>query len=389
MRLVHVVMRKELLDAWRDRRSLVTTVMYGAWGPLVMTLALVAITRDRDPDALLTVALDGRARASSLAAFFEEQRVTLSDAPADPRAAVRARAVPTVLLVDAAYAQRFSDAREARVTLVFNGAWAASNAQARRVRGLLEQYGRRVSDMRLVMRGLAPSVAAPLRVEEHDISTPADRAAVALATLPIFLLVAAFVGGMNVAADASAGERERRSLEALLIAPAPAGVLVIGKWLAAAAVALSTVALTLAVSAAVLRHGRVQAIDLPLGLSPAEALNILLVLAPLAALAPAVQMFVAMFASTYKEAQGQLSVLLFAPMLPGFLLAFGTLEPQPWMRFTPIVGQHLRVADILRGAPAASADVQALAATTIVATGIALAATGWCLGDERIVRGRV
>lgn len=389
MRAMWTVMRKELLDALRDRRSVATTLMYGLWGPLVMALALVALARDRDGDGTLVVAIAGREHAPSLAAFLQEQRVTVIQAPTDPVAAVHARAVPTVLVVDPTYGERFSRAQGAPVTLVFNSAWRASSARARRVRGLLEDYGRRVAGMRLVMRGIVPSIATPLRVEERDMSTVAERAGAALATLPIFLLVAAFVGGMNIAADISAGERERGSLEALLIAPVPNGILVAGKWATAAAASIATVALTLGVSAAVLKHPGIQALEVPLGLAPEEALNILGTLAPLAALAPALQILLALFASTYKEAQSQLSVLLFVPMLPGFLLAFGTFEPQRWMQLTPIVGQHLFVAGVLRGSPPAPAASLALAGITTAAAIVALAATAACLANERIVRGRV
>ena len=113
----------------------------------------------------------------------------------------------------------------------------------------------------------APAAISALDIAERDLSTAASRAAAVLGTLPIFVLLAAFIGGMSVAADLTAGERERGSLEALLMNPVPRLALVGGKWAATSLVAIATITVTLAVSHAVLRHPRIQAIDLPVGLS--------------------------------------------------------------------------------------------------------------------------
>jgi sodium transport system permease protein len=186
----------------------------------------------------------------------------------------------------------------------------------------------------------------PLSVGERDLSTAASRAGVALATLPMFVLLAAFIGGMSVAADVTAGERERASLESLLVTPASRAGLVAGKWMATTLVALATVALALMMCHVLLQHPRVQSVDLPLGLSAFDAVRIFLLLAPLAMLATAVQLAIALVARTYKEAQTHLSLLVFLPMIPGFLLAFGTLRPADWMFRVPMLGQHLLVSDL-------------------------------------------
>ncbi len=140
---------------------------------------------------------------------------------------------------------------------------------------MLADYSRAVGDTRLVVRGIAPSAIAPLRVIERDYATAADRSGRALATMPIFILLAAFIGGMSVAADVSAGERERGSLESLLLHPVSRASIVTGKWLAISAAAVATVVLALATSYAVMQHPRLQQLDLPIGLGVADALRML------------------------------------------------------------------------------------------------------------------
>ncbi|MEW6321337.1 MAG: ABC transporter permease subunit [Acidobacteriota bacterium] len=383
--LTMAVAWKELREILRDRRSLASALLYAVWGPAVMALALVALARDRGAETAFTLAVDGASQAPALVAYLAEQSVAVE--PADDVARrVRARELPAALIVGEDYPGALEASRPAPLTLVYDGAWTASTRRAARVRSLMAEYGRRIGDTRLVLRGVAPSVASPIRLSEQDVSTAAARAATVLATLPIFVLLASFIGGMSAAADVTAGERERGSLASLLLHPVPRGVVAVGKWAAVAALALVTLTLTLAVSRWIVDLHAIQAIDLPVGLSTRDAALMWLVLAPLALLAPAAQTLAGWFSKSYKEAQTQLSVLLFVPMLPGFLFAFGTVTPDAWMRWTPVLGQHLLVGEILRGLPLAWTDFAALTSATLVAAAAALEGSRRVLGREGITR---
>jgi sodium transport system permease protein len=380
------VIRKEGREILRDRRSLGSGLFYGIWGPLVMALALVALARDRNPETALELPVSGAERAPSLMAYLAERQIVAVPATADTKARVRARELPVALIVGEDYGDDFQGSRPARVTLIYEGSWTQARAKVERVRTALGDYDRRVGDTRLILRGVSPSVASPLDVAEHDLSTSAGRAAAVLALLPIFVLLAAFIGGMSVAADLTAGERERGSLESLLLNPASRLTIVLGKWAATSAVGLATVALTLLVSNVLLKHPRIQAVDLPVGLSGADALQMTFVLAPLTLFASALQILVALFARTYKEAQTQLSLLMFVPMLPGFLFAFGSLQPEAWMTWVPMISQHVAMSDIVRGQILSPGAGVIMAATSLVGTGLFLALTTDLLGRESTLR---
>jgi sodium transport system permease protein len=383
---VLTVMRKELREAVRDRRSLMSALFYALWGPAVMALALMAMARDHGPEPPLALAIEGHSRTPALVGFFAERSVALVPGPRDPAQAIRTRELPVALVVDDEYAADFDAVRPAVLTLFYDASWSESNRQAERARALLAEYGRRIADARLVLRGISPSALTPLKVGERDLSTAAGRSATVLATLPIFVLLAAFIGGMGAAADLTAGERERGSLESLLIHPVSPVAIAGGKWAAASTVSLATVTLTLWMSQIVLRHPRIQAIDVPVGLSPTDAAGMWLVLAPLALLATAVQLYVALFAKTYKEAQTHLSMFVFLPMLPGFMFAFGSLEARPWMSAFPMLGQHVMIGDLLRGEAPSLSSVVLLTAITLAAAALAIAAAAGLLRRESIVR---
>ena len=88
-----------------------------------------------------------------------------------------------------------------------------------RVRRLLARYGSEIGALRLITRGVSPAGVTPLKLEEIEISTAQQRAAQVLSFIPMFIILSAFVGGMSIATDSTAGERERGSLEALLVNP--------------------------------------------------------------------------------------------------------------------------------------------------------------------------
>ena len=328
------IARKEMREGLRDRRSLTSGLFYGIWGPMVMGAALIGLAGQHADIGPITIAADGAGRAPSLVAFLEARNIHVQDGVTDAPSGIREHRIPVALVIDEDYANQFEQSRPAKVTLLHDSTRPQSTRLAGHVRSALADYARSVGDTRLVLRGVAPSAISGIRIVERDFSTAADRAGRMLATMPIFVLLSAFIGGMSVAADVSAGERERGTLESLLLHPVSRLEITAGKWIAVSGMALLTVALALAVSFAVLQHPRLQALDVPIGLTVADALLMFVVLAPLAVGASAVQLFMAMQAQTFKEAQTKLSMLIFLPMIPGFLFAFGTLQPAPWMACT-------------------------------------------------------
>ena len=385
-RAVFTVTRKELRDSVRDRRSLASALLYAVWGPAVMALAVMALARSRGPEQPIRLGIDGHGQDPALVAFLEERSVRLLESQTSPADRIRSRDLEVALVVDREYGADFSSFHPARVTLLFDGSWTESNAKAMRVRDLLSQYSARVADTRLILRGVSPAIVSPVRVVEQDLSTAAGRAATVPATLPIFLLLSAFVGGRGVAADLTAGERERGSLESLLLHPVPRAALVAGKWAAVTVICLITVTATLGTTKLILAHPRVQAIDVPVGLTSAEAAAMWMVLAPLACLVAALQLLIALFSKTYKEAQTQLSMFMFLPMIPGFLFAFGSVETQTWMTSVPVLGQHVMISSLLRGEPASAAGLAGLTAITLTVAVLCMVAAARLLDLESIVR---
>ena len=380
------VARKEWREIVRDRRSLYSGLFFGVWGPLVMGIALLATARHQGELGAIAIGGQGASQAPALTAFLAARDVSIVEIAGDPAAAIRDRRMPALLIVADDYAERFAQSRPATVAVLHDSSWTESTRHAAHLKSLLADYARAVGDTRLVVRGIAPSAITPVRVVERDYATAADRSGRALATMPIFILLAAFIGGMSVAADVSAGERERGSLESLLLHPVSRASIITGKWLAISAAAVATVVLALATSYAVMQHPRLQQLDLPIGLGVTDALLMLAVLTPLGLAASAVQLLIAFQARTYKEAQAKLSMMIFLPMIPGFLFAFGSIAPSAWMGFAPMIGQHMLLTDVVRGEVPPASRVIVLTVLTLIAAALACWAAARQLDRETVLR---
>ena len=220
-------------------------------------------------------------------------------------------------------------------------------------------------------------------------SSAQQRAATILAFIPLFIMIAAFTGAMSISTDSTAGERERGSLEALLVNPAPRAAIASGKWAAASLTAMLSVIVSGALLYALFKYIPLQDLGIRFRVGPDQVAGFLLVLLPLCPLIAAIQMYVATFAKSFKEAQSYLSFLMMAQMVPGMM---ATMNPQVtskvWMYYVPWIGQQTLLTDVL-GSKAISPMVFVVVAVVNVILAVAIIrATAALLHREKIIFGR-
>jgi len=345
-----IVFRKELRDGVRDRRSVLSALLIPLLWPLMIGFTLGAAADKAREAESVKLAVVGPERAPYLVEWLDQQDgVSITPGPVDPREAVRSGKQAVVLVIPEGFADAFARSRPARVELVLDGSRQEARPQIRRVRGLLNAYSRQVAVLRLTARGIHPEVASVLDLKQVEVATAQRRGAMLLSFLPMFVVLAAFVGGLQIAVDTTAGERERGSIEALLVNPTPRRTIVLGKWLAAVVFSAVCVLLTLWASVLVLQRIPLHELGLRLDLGWRELVAIGAGVLPVALLASGVQALVATFARSYKEAQTYLQALMLLPMVPGFVSMVYPIARQDWMIPLPILGQHVLLTEILAG----------------------------------------
>lgn len=346
-----VVFFKEVIENLRDRRTITNALLVGPLlGPLLFTaLTSLMITRELDRgEKPIEVPVVGADHAPNLVAFLKQNGVKPKPPVEDPEARVRLQDEDMVLRIPASYGEAWSAGRTAQVELLYDSSQRDSATPVERLRGLLQAYSSQNGAMRLMARGLSPAVAAPLVVATRDQSTPQSRSGLLFAMLPYFLILSAFMGGMYLAIDTTAGERERQSLEPLFVNPVGRSRILAGKLAATFAFAMASLALSLIAFGYAGRFIPTDRIGMVLDFGPHFAAVALLVMLPLVLLAACLQTLIAAFAKSYREAQTYLSLLMLIPMLPSAMLAVLPLKAQTWMFSVPLLSQHLIVTRLVR-----------------------------------------
>lgn len=388
-RAAAVVFRKEIVDAARDRRSLLSLAFSAVIAPLLFGLLFTVAAERRKSADDIALPIGGGEFAPAFVDWMRQQTgVTVVPAPADPERAVRERDEDVVLLVAPEFERDLARAIPARVRLVSDATREGARPKVARVRSLVATYSQMTSSLRLIARGVAPSVAAAVRIEELEVSSAQQRLAMQLSILPLLLVLAALTGGMQIAIDSTAGERERGSLEPLLLNPVPRAGLAAGKWLAASAFSCGAVVFSMLLTITIMRRVPWHDLGMRFAVTDGELLSLLVLILPVAFLLSAFVLFASTFARSFKEAQSYLGMLMLVPMIPGMISTMYPLSNRPWLAPVPVVGQYALAADVLGGKPPA-AIVYALAAVSTVAVSVLLvAATARLLGRESIVFGR-
>jgi sodium transport system permease protein len=235
------------------------------------------------------------------------------------------------------------------VELIYDSSAREVSSEAERLRGMLESYSRRNGAMRLLVRGLAPTLIAPVVVATRDQATPQGRGALLFAMLPYFLVLSALVGGMWLAIDSTAGERERQSLEPLLINPVRRDAILVGKMLATSAFSLTSLALSLVAFMIAGWFLPANKLGMTFNLSPTVIVTILPVMVPLVLLLVNLQILVTSQAKSAREAQTYLGLLQLVPIIPSVILSVLPIKAQNWMYTVPLMSQQLAVTKLLRG----------------------------------------
>ena len=345
------VFRKELLDALRDRRTLLVVLLSSvALGPLLLFgLSLVVADSEARAEARELYA-EGLAQAPTLRNYIERQGWTLLEAPPDHEAALLKRSFGhAVLRVPAGFEQEMVEGLAPRLVLVSAAANQRAERSAAAVSRLLQGFSQEQSTLRLVLRGVNPGVLQPLHVDEHDLADPRARSAQFTRMLPFFVLMAVLYGALFAALDSTAGERERGSLEPLLMAPVARGALVLGKWGAVACMGMGVAVLSCLSFLPGQWLLRSETLAAMFQFGPREAMLFLALLLPLAALLAALLMAVAIRCRSFKEAQANTTVVVLGVSMLPMVTIFNQGGEQGWHLWTPALAQITLMQRVLGG----------------------------------------
>jgi sodium transport system permease protein len=372
MRTLFTVFAKEVVDNFRDRRTLASALLMGPlFGPMLFAFVInLSIERSLDDAGrTLTLPVIGQQHAPNLMAYLHSHNIKVVAGPQSRDDAVQAVTTgkhDVIVIVPEEFGKQLGDTIPARVELISDQANSQAERDARRVRAALHSYSQEIATLRLVARGISPLVLRPLNVDEVDVSTPSGRSAMLLGMMSYFFIFALLMGGMYLAIDTTAGERERGSLEPLLSLPVTRDQLMFGKIAATCLFMAVSLLLSLCSFYVALQFMPLQQLGMTPNFGPPVVVAAFFVLSPFILLGAALLTLVASFTKSYKEAQTWTSIVLVAPTLPILIVSILTLRPQIEFMFVPSLSQHLLLVDMIKNEPVNMLHVAISASSTLV-----------------------
>lgn len=370
------MVRKELIDAARDKRSVMAGLYYAIGAPLMMCgMFLLLIGQITSPEALnITITHDER--APDLVKFLASNEISQGD---------EAERKEIELVISKDYAANMAKSHPAEITLIADNSNEKLQSSIRRLEKSLQRYSAEMGSLRLIARGIDPKVVQPLKVKVEDQATSDSKGGMILGVAIFMMVYAVFISGMNLAIDTSAGERERNSLALLLSHPVSTRDIVIAKVAAVTIFAMLGLILTLVISKVAYGFVPWQELGFSVNIT-ADFIGLMLIIGlPIALMAASLQLFVSFMAKSFKEAQSYLTIVLVVPMMLSMAASYN-IAPDT-LQWLPVSGQMQALIAFIKGKEIPIMQLVLSSATTL-AIAIALAfGMERSLKSEKIVFG--
>ena len=333
------LLRKELLDAVRDKRSVMAGLYYAFFTPVLLAVVLTAVINKATNPEDIEITITNGIEASNLVNYLSDRGISQGDDPD------KLKNIELVISTD--FSKQLNRAEPAEVTLIADQSEDSLRTAIARIKRALGSYSSEMVSLRLISRGINPNIINPVKVHIQDQATAVSKGGQIMGVMTMLMILSVFVAGMNLAIDTSAGERERNSLALLLSHPVSVLQLVMSKTVAVSILGMLGLILTIIVSKFVYPFVPWQELGFSVDISGSFVLGALLAGFSVAIFAASMQLFVSFMAKSFKEAQTYISFVMFVPIAMSYAatLDFAVEE----LRWAPVSGQLQALIDLAKG----------------------------------------
>lgn len=368
---VWIIARKELTDNLRDRRSTILSLLYPLIGPVLLgaLVLFVGSTLTAPKVQEHVVVAQGSDNAPEFVAFVREQGADVVETEIEDVAdAVRKGMHSSILVFPEDFADTFGDERNAEIQLYIDSSRLSSIMSIGRTVELINRFNRNTADTRLAAHEVDPQIAYPLTMKSVNVAASLSISGIFLNMMAPFLMFNIFIGGVYLAIDATAGERERGSLEPLLANPVPRWQFMRGKYIASFLFTALAVLMAIVAYKSIFSGLGMLGVGIKVNPGLSDFTFVFILCIPIMLMAVAIQMIVATVSKSFKETQTYLGLLPLLPALPGMIMVFVPIQASAWAMLIPTYGQTILIGQLVRGeTPDYGFMALSCLATTVVA----------------------
>jgi sodium transport system permease protein len=354
LKKITIVFRKEWRDALRDSKSLRMTLLmpiyfvgvFVASSLFIIHMSNQSKATNNEPIKLSVL---GAEQLPSLIDWLQERGVQVDSVGDDAYQKVESGQLGYALIIPTDAREKFATGESIELALVFDATNGKLQGAVHFVRQQIWSWNGRIGSLRVLSRGISPAIVNPVYVRDLNVASDQKMGFFVMASLPMLLILTAFIGSVGFSADMTAGERERRSLESLLITPASSTALVLGKWFNSFSLTLLILFVEVTLLVVAFAYVPFKELGLRVDVSPLELAGVFIVLASLALIATSLQFLISLFARSFKDAQTYMGLMVFIPMVPLFYTLFNPSAYADWFRWVPVLGHQVLIKDLLLG----------------------------------------
>ncbi|MFD2164765.1 ABC transporter permease [Thalassotalea euphylliae] len=374
---------KEFKEAFRDKRALMVAFSMSLLAPIVIIAMSKTMIKEMVEKPAVYASIEGAQYAPKLMkAFRDDNILPLEEADESAKPIWEKRNI--AISIPETYGEDMVAGKVINVVLNADYSDKATLAPLRRVKDVVRDHARSIGYKRLVMRGIDVRILQPIKLVEQDRAQPSGNAMMISLMLGLYLLMGAFMSGLSVAIDSSAGERERNVLEMLLCQPVSTIKIVLAKLTCASSISVISIVLMLAVTSASIGFVDLTKVGMTFSIDAFTFVTLLLLLIPICIVAAALQLFVAFQAKSFKEAQSTVTMLIMVPAFVPFVLMFIDNRPL-WLDWIPVAGQSIIMEDLFKGLPVNWAALGVTSLVTLVFSAILVSVLAKKLQSEKVV----
>jgi sodium transport system permease protein len=353
---IGVVYRKELTEALRDRRTLISTIVVPLLLFPVMSVGFASVASllvgKAKEEATKVMIIGGGDSPALLGELNKVEKIDIVPLAGDWKDQVIDKQVRAVVDIPAGFESDLAQQKEETVKIYIYDGDLKSSLAASKIEKRLNEYRDSVVKDRLTAKNLPVTVLKPFAVKQQNVAPPEKVGGAAIGGfIGYMVILLCMTGAMYPAMDLTAGEKERGTMETILCSPISRTNLVLGKFLLVLSASLATAALSvtsMGVSFWVANHFHAfsfgdasDANTLHISIGPGAALSVFLMAIPIAVLFSAVLFTIALFAKTYKEAQSYLTPMTFIVIIPAVAAMLPGIDLNPKLALVPILNVSL------------------------------------------------
>lgn len=398
MKLLAIIFGKELKDMLRDRRTLFFMIVMPFLVIFLIFNLSMRLGRDMEKRAqekeLRVAVFSARPLPRFLELLQTRERVKIDTrvARAEMAKAVNDGRLDFAIAFPDDFAEGVDREGTSQVPVLYKASTSENEQALGRIHKVLEEYGKQLLNLRLEKKKLAAAFVEPLRIDDQDVSSVREKIGQRLGGMfPYFFVIFCFLGAMYPAIDLAAGEKERGTMETLLVSPASRLQIVLGKFLVVTASGIFTALTSVLWLYLVFRQSNLVPPEVLGGiLKLIEWKSLLLLFSmviPLCAFFAAILLSASVFSKSYKEAQSIIAPLNFIVLVPVLIGIFPGIKLNAATALIPILNISLATKEIMAGtiAPLLMAEV-CLVLFALAALGLVFC-TSWFNRETVIFRG--